>query len=166
VQKPDLLYRLSRSISLFLALCGISGSAPPPSSLAREMVEAHNAVRARVRVPPLKWSDRLAKVSQDWANTLLTRGQIGHRPDSQYGENVFAVSGAEASPRQVVDSWAAESRDYDHGRNKCRGVCGHYTQIVWRDTKEVGCAAARRGSREVWVCNYSPAGNWMGEWPY
>jgi PadR family transcriptional regulator len=48
----------------------------------------------------------------------------------------------------------------------CRGVCGHYTQIVWSNTREVGCGVARDSNREVWVCNYNPPGNWIGERPY
>jgi pathogenesis-related protein 1 len=66
----------------------------------------------------------------------------------------------------VVNAWAAESRNYDYRSNCCRGVCGHYTQIVWAGTQEVGCAVARGGRREVWVCNYDPPGNWAGKRPY
>jgi pathogenesis-related protein 1 len=137
-----------------------------PSFLAREMLAVHNAVRARAGTAPLVWSDRLAARSQDWADTLLTRRQFFHRPRSAYGENLFEITGAAASPAQVVDAWAAESRNYDYRSNGCRGVCGHYTQIVWGDTKEVGCAVARGGGREVWVCNYDPPGNWVGKRPY
>jgi hypothetical protein len=108
----------------------------------------------------------LAARSQDWADTLLARGQFFHRPNSTYGENLFEITGATASPAQVVGAWAAESRNYDYTSNRCSGVCGHYTQIVWRDTKEVGCAVARRRGREVWVCNYDPPGNWAGRRPY
>src|ERR1035437_2735465 len=121
------------------------------SSLARGTLAAHNAVRARVEMAPLAWSDRLAARSQDWADTLLARKQFGHRPNSTYGENLFEIGGATASAAQVVNGWAAESRDYDYNSNRCRGVCGHYTQIVWGATKEVGCAVARGRGREVWV---------------
>jgi pathogenesis-related protein 1 len=137
-----------------------------PSSLAREMLAAHNVVRERAGVAPLTWSDRLAAHSQEWADTLWARKQFVHRPNSTYGENLFEVTGAIASPAQVVSAWAAESRDYDYTSNRCRGVCGHYTQIVWGATKEVGCAVARGGGREVWVCNYDPPGNWIGKRPY
>lgn len=130
------------------------------------MIQAHSAVRVRVGLPPLAWSNRLAALAQDWANRSLARGQIGHRPDSPYGENVFAISGGATSAAGVVNAWAAEARNYEYRSNRCRGVCGHYTQIVWRDTKELGCAVARGEGREVWVCNYSPAGNWMDERPY
>ena len=44
-----------------------------PSSLARDMLAVHGAVRERVGVAPLAWSDRLAARAQDWAGTLLTR---------------------------------------------------------------------------------------------
>ena len=130
------------------------------------MLAAHNAARARVKVAPLAWSDRLAALAQNWADTLLARKEFVHRPNSKYGENLFDMTGAGASAWQVVDGWAAEARTYDYDANTCSGVCGHYTQIVWGDTKEVGCAVARGGGREVWVCEYAPPGNWVGKRPY
>ena len=138
----------------------------PLSSLAPAMLAAHNTVRARVSVAPLSWSNRLAASAQDWANTLLARRQFMHRPNSAYGENLFEIEGAAASSALVVEAWAAESRNYNHSSNQCRGVCGHYTQVIWRDTREVGCAVARGGGREVWVCEYDPPGNWVGRRPY
>jgi hypothetical protein len=56
-----------------------------PSSLARDILAVHGAVRARVGVAPLAWSDRLAARAQDWADTLLARQQFAHRPNSTYG---------------------------------------------------------------------------------
>lgn len=136
------------------------------SEIAREMLDGHNETRARVRAPALTWSYELAAIAQDWADTLLARGQFKHRPDTQYGENLFEVRGGVASPAEVVERWAAQARNYDRKSNRCRGVCGHYTQVVWRDTRMVGCGVARRPGREVWVCNYDPPGNIAGETPY
>ncbi len=133
-----------------------------PASLARAMVEAHNAVRARVGDPPLIWSAQLAAVAQDWANRLVATGTFAHRPDNRYGENLYAISGGAASPGQVVATWAGEGRGYDPSRNTCAGVCGHYTQIVWRSTRSVGCGVATDPEREVWVCDYDPPGNLVG----
>ena len=136
------------------------------ASLASDMLAAHRVVRTRVGIAPLAWSDGLAARAQDWADTLLARRQFMHRPHSAYGENLFEIMGAAASPVEVVNAWAAESRNYDLSSNKCRGVCGHYTQIVWSGTRETGCAVARGGGREVWVCEYDPPGNWVGQRPY
>jgi uncharacterized protein YkwD len=134
-------------------------------ALARELLAFHNSIRADLKLPPLQWSDGLAAYSRKWANTLLAKKQFAHNPHSPYGENLFA-SGIGATPRMVVNQWASEAHDYDFRTNKCSSDCGHYTQLVWRNTLSVGCAVARGVAREVWVCSYDPPGNYRGEWPY
>lgn len=164
---------------------GIRAAAPPrqqapeaeptatgePKALAG-MTEAHNQVRKRVGVAPLQWSNELAAYATQWANHLKQRNcALDHRPlrgqfAQKYGENLFLISGAHASASEVVEAWASEAADYNYKKNSCKGMCGHYTQVVWRDTQEVGCALATCGSTEVWVCNYNPPGNFMGKRPY
>ena len=134
--------------------------------LAADMLSAHNAVRTKVGTAPLAWSDRLASVAQSWADSLLASGQFAHSHNQSLGENLYEIRGAAATAASVVNTWAGEVKDYDYGSNNCRGTCGHYTQIVWNDTKEVGCAVARGKGREVWVCEYDPPGNFVGKKPY
>jgi uncharacterized protein YkwD len=152
---------------LGLLLFAASAGAQQPSGIAREFTDAHNAVRKTVGVAPLRWSERLAASAKEWADSLLASGRFTHRPGSQTGENLYELRGASATPTLVVRTWADEGRGYDYSSNQCRaGSCGHYTQIVWRDTHELGCAVARARGREVWVCEYNPAGNWEGQRPY
>lgn len=151
--------------AVFLIVLAVASLAAP-GPVVRDMLAAHNAVRQRVGVAPLVWSARLEAVAQAWANTLLARREFRHRPGTELGENLYAVTGASVRATEVVRAWAEEEGDYDPQSNSCRGVCGHYTQIVWRETRELGCAVARGRGREVWVCNYSPAGNWVGQRPY
>ncbi len=138
------------------------------SSIEQQLLDAQNAVRARVGIPQLTWSDKLARAAQEWADLLVKEGSFRHRPDSPWGQNLYAVMGAEYLPQQIVNGWAGEAKDFDLAANKCKEdrICGHYTQIVWRSTKQVGCAVARGGNREVWVCEYSPRGNHAGMRPY
>jgi pathogenesis-related protein 1 len=153
----------------FLATCAaVPGTAADPA-LRREMLEAHNAARKRVSVDPLAWSDKLAELAQNWASALLMQGApLIHRPQNPKGENLFEIRGAVADPAYVVNAWVSEAFDYDYRLNACRrgGMCGHYTQVVWRETRRVGCAVARSSTREVWVCNYEPPGNVRGRRPY
>jgi hypothetical protein len=71
----------------------------------------------------------------------------------------------------MVGLWAAEKRDYRPGvfpANSRSGDVenvGHYTQMIWRDTHEVGCATAVGRYEEFLVCRYSQAGNVYGERP-
>jgi|SRR5579871_2626002 len=136
------------------------------SPMAREILAAHNAVRARVGQKPLVWSNQLASYAQEWADHLLATGAFQHRSPHPYGENLFETDGGRSTPAEVVRAWASESKDYDYRSNGCRSVCGHYTQIVWASTRKVGCAVAHLSWREVWVCNYDPPGNFVGQRPY
>jgi len=153
---------------ILLASVALTFLAEAQTTISRDILAAHNKVRADVGVPPLEWSAQLAGVAQQWANELAASGKFAHRPKGRYGENLFEMQGARATPAEVVGSWADEAKDYDATRNACGTgkVCGHYTQLVWRKTTKVGCGVARRGAREVWVCNYDPPGNWAGERPY
>ena len=101
---------MRQAIWFLILLAGTGGA----SSLSREILARHNAVRARMGVPPLAWSQRLAARAQDWADHLLAHRQFMHRPKSPYGENLFEIDGGSASPAQIVRSWASESRDYDY----------------------------------------------------
>ncbi len=53
-------------------------------------------------------------------------------------------------------------------------VTGHFTQLSWAETFLVGCGiaeyndyyAGRRWNTRIYVCNYGPAGNVVGDWMY
>ncbi len=133
-------------------------------------LSSHNAWRQQVGVPDLTWSDQMAQLAQDWANQLKNQNcAFEHRSNNSYGENIYWASGFTPTASDVVDSWGGEIIDYDYATNTCAPgqMCGHYTQIVWQDTQAVGCGTASCEDGSVlWVCNYDPPGNYIGERPY
>jgi pathogenesis-related protein 1 len=134
--------------------------------VANDFLAAHNRGRAKVGTRPLAWSDTLASEAQQWATSLMDRGMFAPRRDGRFGQNLFEISGGHATPARVLDAWMSEESNYNHQTNSCTARCGHYTQVVWRNTKLVGCGVARNEQREVWVCDYDPPGNVVGEKPY
>jgi uncharacterized protein YkwD len=134
--------------------------------VAHDLVAAHNMARAKVGSPPLVWSDKLAQAAQRWADHLMATRRFEPQANSPYGENLFLVAGGTMAPTEVVRAWLAEARDYDRYTNRCIGVCGHFTQAIWRTTREVGCGTAFDGYRQIWVCEYDPPGNIAGMSPY
>lgn len=133
------------------------------------MLAAHNQARQTVGVPPLQWSAELAATAQRWADTLRgSRCTMRHSRGTGLGENLAWASGQSLTPAQVAAMWVGERRHYDAARNTCAPgqVCGHYTQVVWRGTTHVGCGMASCGTSEVWVCNYAPPGNVVGQRPH
>jgi len=155
-----------------------SASLPTGGSVdAAAMLAAHNSWRAKYGVPPLQWSAKLADVAQHWADHLASTSCTPGHSGNQYGENVYWGSPvqwsngrSEVSPtsaQTVVDSWGNEVEYYDYSDNSCHATCGHYTQVVWKDTKEVGCGMAVCGNKaQIWICSYDPPGNAVGKKPY
>jgi uncharacterized protein YkwD len=137
------------------------------SAPQQALLDAHNKCRTKVKVPPLRWSNELANYAQDWANQLSKSNGFEHRPKpNQYGENMAGGN----SPTEAVNMWCSEEKKYDSTKNACRGdsmSCYHYTQVVWRNTKELGCGiASSKDWGKVFVCNYNPPGNFPGVRPY
>jgi pathogenesis-related protein 1 len=147
----------------------------------QQIVDAHNQYRKQVHVNRLEWSNELASVAQQWVLRLRNEHQCNmvHSNISGMGENLFWASAVRPSkgttysqnitPIEVVDTWGDEKENYHHEDNSCeRGqVCGHYTQLVWHNTIKVGCAmTACSDHSQIWSCNYSPPGNFLGEKPY
>ncbi len=138
------------------------------------MTAAHNAARAAVApaanpaIPPLAWNSTVAAFAQTYSDNCVFAHSNG-----PYGENIYATSGG-ASPQSVVQSWVSEAANYDYANNSCSGTCGHYTQVVWRDTVHLGCGVTNcntnspfgSGAWQFWVCDYDPPGNFNNMKPY
>ena len=131
-----------------------------------KIIEQHNFWRAQVGVGKLQWSDVLAKQAQSWANQLRDDGCLFKHSNCKYGENIFKGTTGYYTAIDAIDDWASEKTDYNYKKNKCKKVCGHYTQIVWAKTTHVGCAKAECNGFNIWVCNYNPPGNYIGQNPY
>jgi len=131
----------------------------------------------------LVWNDELAEVAQRWVDQCTNGHDKNRRTEefSHVGQN-WAWQGswkiddqAELAPI-MVERWYDEVKDMTtkalkaYSSNKAEtgatGVIGHYTQVVWADTAEVGCGymtSDKNGSIEsVLVCNYGPGGNYLG----
>lgn len=132
------------------------------------LLDTHNGYRAALGITPLTWSAALARSAQAWAEQLAAGNTFEHS-DSAYGENLWAGTAGAYTQADMVTSWGDERRFYRHGvfpDVTSGGVVGHYTQIIWRHTERVGCGLASGGGRDVLVCHYDPAGNWIGQSPY
>lgn len=145
---------------------------------AKEALAHHNQIRADVGVDPLSWSIELSLHAQDWAEYLATTNQceMKHRPktgewQSSYGENIFKGLDEEDLnfALKASELWYSEIQDFKNVNVTESNYVqtGHYSQMVWRKTKQVGMgmASCEDGSKIV-VANYNPAGNVLGQKAY
>lgn len=165
---------LTGAIAVSLAAFAPLRAAPevPGRNFAWELLAAHNQERDRMNVPRLSWSKDLARDAQGWADRLAKLGRMEHTTQAQRkstGENLWMGSAGYYGPRTMVETFLAEKRHFRAGEfpnvsrtGRWQDV-GHYTQIIWGGTKEVGCAVARGKTNDFLVCRYRPGGNWIGQ---
>jgi glioma pathogenesis-related protein 2 len=148
------------------------------------LLNAHNIHRDKHCVPRFQWSGELAASAQAWANGCHkdAKGDFCHQNDcgtkTSFGENLSwgwrESNGRPVLPGQsaqdAVDGWYSEIQAYNFAKPALRlspPANGHFTQVVWRGSTQIGCAEAtcpinanpgfKQGT--LWVCKYSPASN-------
>ncbi len=152
----------------------------------QEALDAHNRARAEVNVDSkLRWDSSLAEAAQVYADKMADEGLWEHDHDgnrkNNYGENLY-TSSQDIDLKDAVDAWVDEKQFYTIGNigdeDTCveGEMCGHYTQIIWKNTSRVGCAKSQYktapnidGIGKYWfivVCKYQEPGNIIGEPPY
>ncbi|KAM4745795.1 Golgi-associated plant pathogenesis-related protein 1-like [Anableps anableps] len=108
----------------------------------REFLEAHNAYRALHHAPPLTYNSELTATAQKWADQCLEKNCLGHR-------------------KHAVDAWYSEIKDYNFTKSGYQPKTGHFTQVVWKNTQELGVGLATDGHTIFVVGQYRPSGNVM-----
>ncbi len=156
-----------RLIILSLVLLSVSSLVKTRQVDQQKVVERHNYYRKMVGVPDLKYSNECAAYAQKWAENLAFKNNgLKHSGSHKYGENIYWKSNS-SNEIEMIDYWAEEKKYFNANTRHHSHKNGHYSQIVWRDTKfvGVGMAIAKDGS-EYWVATYYPAGNYIGEKAY
>ncbi|XP_005372245.1 cysteine-rich secretory protein 1-like [Microtus ochrogaster] len=116
----------------------------------------------------MQWNSEAQVNAQAWAN------QCSYQHSSQEtrkienlrcGENIFMAS-YPASWSQVIKSWHAESKNFKFGSGPTTpgAAVGHYTQLVWNSSHQLGCGVAECPNNPLkyfYVCHYCPPGNFL-----
>ena len=143
-------------------LARIDGAKADGVSAAEQqaLLSLHNSYRAQHCVPALTWSAELAASAQRWADNCWIAHDF-HR--GHIGENL--AWGGDRSASSAVDAWYKEVEDYNYSKPGFVTGIGHFTQMIWRNSKQLGCGVAKcyLGTVRLWVCRYAPTGNWAGQ---
>jgi hypothetical protein len=149
---------------------------PQPRGVAlfrSEMMRDHNILRHDYGVPALAWDDALAAGARAYAQALAATHRFEHaaRLPGQpvAGENLWMGTRSAYAYHDMTGAWIDEGADFvagrfpDISRTGSWHDIGHFTQMIWAETRAVGCGLAANGDYEYLVCRYYPAGNVMGE---
>lgn len=131
-----------------------------------EALTTHNKYRDIHGVPKLKMNDSLNNSAQKWADQLAKSGTFKHSEAKDYGENLcshYSSISTEYSGTQVTDYWYKEIEKYEFRSKDFKRGTGHFTQVVWKDSKEFGIGKAiTKDNKVIIVGQYKPAGNLLG----
>ncbi|KAL1771409.1 cysteine-rich secretory protein 1-like [Sigmodon hispidus] len=141
-------------------------------SVQEEIVNKHNQLRQAV-IPSgsdllkMQWNYDAQANAERWAS------QCNYKHSSQEirnigikcGENLF-MSNFLASWSYIIQDWYDESKNFNFGKGpkKPNKQVGHYTQLVWNTSHQLGCAIAECPEEELkyfYVCHYCPPGNYI-----
>ena len=117
-------------------------------SFIDSVLKQHNSYRLELNLPALEWSSSLASDALAWGQKLLKGDRGQHDPQVRAmneGENLWWGTADAFSYAQMVDGWGSEKKDFVYGtfpdcKTRRSAVVGHYTQMIWKNTRSVGCA--------------------------
>ncbi|OLR93183.1 hypothetical protein BJP25_16940 [Actinokineospora bangkokensis] len=149
------------------ATAPVSPAAEAPSlDLKQEALTAHNEARARYGAAPLSWNDALYSDALAWARSCKFQHSVS---GGAYGENLAAGAPA-LSVRDAVRLWVDEAKKYDYDNPGFSAATGHFTQVVWKSTRQVAVAVANCPAGTIFsvpsvfvVARYTPPGNYLGQ---
>ncbi|XP_028412406.1 mucin-4-like [Dendronephthya gigantea] len=136
-----------------------------------ECLCAHNQKREAHGVPPLVWSATIAASAKEYAEKLAAADSTNLvHEKSGYGENLFVEFGS-GIPKEkkgtcvkAVDNWYDEIGMYNFDNPGFSSETGHFTQVVWKASKEVGVAEVVTSTNKRFIVGrYSPPGNVRGQ---
>jgi len=139
------------------------------------ILNQHNIYRCVHGIEEMTWDADLAASAQAWADG----GQWKHSANSdrvingvQAGENL-AWGSPSQSGEQATRNWYSEiqftdpygTADSFQDTTVPGEAIGHYTQVVWTTSTKLGCGkgAITGQAGDYWVCQYSPSGNYGGQ---
>ena len=125
-----------------------------------------NVYREIHQAPRVEYSSEITDFSKSWADYMATNRKFEHSGNVMYGENIamipvnnYYIDYTEAII-QSIDMFYDEVKFYDYHNPGFNMSTGHFTQLVWVDTKEVGFSASTSSNGYIYICtNYDPPGN-------
>ena len=164
-----------KTILAIMCIVALPGAQGRVNDFEDRVLSAHNRERAAMGVEKLSWDDELARGAQRWADYLSRTGKFHHSTQSRgrqaLGENLWGGTAGHFTAEHMIGRWIDEKEHFRRGKfpfNSETGDVadvGHYTQVIWRDTRRVGCALSDVGAREIVVCRYAKPGNIAGSYP-
>lgn len=121
-----------------------------------------NLYRSKHGAVPVTENSVISTSAQSFANTLADAGTLYH---SGPGENLAFFSGPDDAEyiERAIALWYDEIKDYDFDAPGFSASTGHFTQLVWNQSVQIGTGVATKNGKTFVVQQYKPPGNMLGQ---
>ncbi|UJR12225.1 hypothetical protein I4U23_016402 [Adineta vaga] len=136
----------------------------------QEALAEHNYYRQQIHCTrPMALNASLNTMAQKYAEHLAYYETFSHSGEPGVGENLWMKSSSAGisslDGAEPTADWYSEIEDYDYSAPGFSSGTGHFTQVVWSDSIQmgIGVALSDDGQSVYSVANYYPQGNFQGE---
>ena len=138
------------------------------NSLYNEVLKKHNEIRKKHNCANLELNINLTILAQKYADNfdILDKSNfpIENFNNQPLGFNYTKFNGEISNIKKICDDWINEGKNIDKNNKKYSSKTKHFTQIIWKKTKEIGIGLSELNNGEkIFVVYYSPAGNIFNE---
>ncbi|KAL7904248.1 CAP domain-containing protein [Trichoderma velutinum] len=131
-----------------------------PTSFTSAILNSTNTYCREYNASSLYWNATLEKFATAYLQSDTTC-RFAHS-GGPYGENI-AIGYPNATA--AVEAWGNEDEKYNFNHPGFTEETGHFSQLVWKATRGVGCGRKLCGTRGWFVvCEYWPRGNVGGQY--
>nr|XP_058944519.1 uncharacterized protein LOC131772589 isoform X1 [Pocillopora verrucosa] len=130
------------------------------NAVFQEALAAHNKLRAMHHVNPLQWNVTLAEQAQQTAESVASDPSTFQ--GEPLGENIAQIwHDLPRAPLKATTIWYSEKKSFSFSYPELNDKVKHFTQMIWRDTSQLGMGAAPSpsGKYVIVVALYRPVGN-------
>uniref|UniRef100_A0AC35TVW9 SCP domain-containing protein n=1 Tax=Rhabditophanes sp. KR3021 TaxID=114890 RepID=A0AC35TVW9_9BILA len=121
----------------------------------------HNKYRVKHGVEPLQYNVSLEAQAQEYSKELASMKKLQHSHYPHQGENIGMASTSIAT--NIVSNMYDEIKMYDFDNPGFSLETGHFTQLIWKHSKNMGTGITCEDN-VCWVCfRYLPSGNILGK---
>ncbi|XP_063775550.1 cysteine-rich venom protein-like [Pseudophryne corroboree] len=149
----------------------LSAISPTLPEIQRQILDLHDEYRRKTDPPScnmlkMVWNEKARKN----AEIVASQCKVGHsdvsmRNTDNYkcGENIYYAFD-KVPWRAVIAAWFSEGPDFVYGKGPVdiNKEVGHFTQLMWATSHDMGCAVAECNNplfKYIFVCHMCPAGN-------
>ena len=159
---------MNKALLLLSLLVAINSVTLDLEAVRADMLTRHNYYRAQHQVSDLTRVAAIETIAQNYSNYLASINSMVHSSNkylgSSLGENLYWGPKNSNIGTSSVDLWYSEVSDYDFNNPGYKSGIGHFTQLVWKNSRNLGCGVGCGSSNYCYVtCNYYPAGNYLNQ---